>query len=46
MLMHKFSPVVRASWMLAELFTQTKTDGGSIVKEVTEEAVIENKLPD
>ena len=32
--------------MLAELFTQTKTDGGSIVKEVTDDAVIEYNLPD
>ena len=32
--------------MLAEWFTQTKTDGGSIVKEVTEDAVIANRLPD
>jgi len=32
--------------MLAALFTQTKTDGGSIVKEVTEDAVIANRLPD
>ena len=32
--------------MLAELFTQTKTDGGSIVKEVTDDAVMAYKLPD
>ena len=31
--------------MLAPLLTQTKIDGGSIVKDVTEDAVIAYKLP-
>ena len=44
--MHKSAPGIRASWILASLFTQTKTDGGSMVKEVTDDAVIAYKLPE
>jgi len=32
--------------MVALLLTQTRIEGGSIVKEVTEDAVIANRLPD
>jgi hypothetical protein len=32
--------------MLASLLTQTKIEGGSIVREVTEDAVIAYDLPD
>jgi hypothetical protein len=32
--------------MLAPLLTHTKTDGGSIVNDVTEDAVIAYRLPD
>ena len=38
--MHRDTSFTSVSWMLASLFTQTKIEGGSIDREVTEDAVI------